>query len=740
MRDVSDDITDAWRNEAKIGDSAAVFRATVEKAHMSLYPYNTADDPGGDYGTERDRRGNFGTFLFSGANNPPPIRTIRNIVSYEATLGTDTDAEEATLVILNTDITPIGNETEDSEDFDDPGRFTFSRGNPHVEANRWDHGDTGWDEVLAPDRLVRVYAGYGVDDSISPALDPHLTIRGTWMIDTVQISTDGKITIKMRNLARLLLDHISFPPVIPWEDYPLTWSTIANVDVPGRAPTGGAFVRPHGLVASSNEAYVIHHPGDDPDWEPALDDSPRYVGKFGGVQGHNVGDPLNGDVTQYWLSTGQDDRRSFVWWEFDWQTNHNVSAIKLRTLSGPYKVFISVRASGEWQGKRKIPYTPSTGDIDNGARIRFVHQEIVNKGDLTEIVLPRVYHGDRIRLTFTRLRNLDGNYPWRAGLRDFQVYTGTGLGFDTTGTVTKPVGNYRDWTDVVKWVCAWAGFWRPDHPHNIIRWSGDTDESVHYDYVAPDPVLTKGKVWGNFQNTGTAGIADATPDNFDKQPLMDVVNYVRNIVGFFFRVDEVGMVAWRMPNLYAKGNYKTPNHLQPGRELTYVDEHLTIDETDVLVEYDTTLDSKNLRERIFVANSNGKVGTVIRGYYPYWTGLRRVAGWTDEHFKSNRECRVAADMVAAQQMFSWRTATVTMPAHPGIQPDDQIRIFERVSNETFYHYVLGIDESWDSSTGVWTMQLTTHWLGERPSDAWVVRVDQLDAATQAYLSHLGVVD
>jgi hypothetical protein len=259
-----------------------------------------------------------------------------------------------------------------------------------------------------------------------------------------------------------------------------------------------------------------------------------------------------------------------------------------------------------------------------------------------------------------------------------------------------------------------------------MNYGRDDSQDVTYAFAGQDPVLVKGRVWGSFEKTGTAGVADLTADQFDKQPLLDCIQVVRNIVGFNFFADECGGIVWRMPNLYESGNYITPSHLEPeGRKPTYYQNaHETIGETDSLFSYSTTLDSKNLRERIGVANSNGKVGAVIRGYTPYNTGLRRIALWTDEHFETNRECRVAADMISAQQMFSFRRSNVEIQANPAIQIDDQIRIYERTTNETFYHYVTGLSISYDASTAKGRYNLETHWLGERLEDAWVVRVDQ----------------
>lgn len=95
-----------------------------------------------------------------------------------------------------------------------------------------------------------------------------------------------------------------------------------------------------------------------------------------------------------------------------------------------------------------------------------------------------------------------------------------------------------------------------------------------------------------------------------------------------------------------------------------------------------------------------------------------------------------ADMIAAQQMFNYRRTRTTTPGYPKIQLDDQIRIYERLTNETYWHYVIGIDSNLDMETGVWTYDLTTHWLGADRKDAWLMDVFKLDGVTRNYLQVL----
>jgi hypothetical protein len=298
-------------------------------------------------------------------------------------------------------------------------------------------------------------------------------------------------------------------------------------------------------------------------------------------------------------------------------------------------------------------------------------------------------------------------------------------------------------TDIVKWACAWGGFWWPsgDTGDDFIQtgYTADAGTYQRLSFAARDPRLPKGRVWGDMMNSGVAGVVGGgtlTLDLFDKKPLMDMISYVRDILGFVFFIDETGGVVWRMPNWQQLGNYLSPGQLGV-RTRSRTGAVVQIDENETLISYSTTLSSENMRERIFVGNTNGNKGVVIKGFNPYHQGFRRVAGYTDMHFKTKEECRVMADMIAARQMFDYRRSRVTIKGYPAIQIDDQVRIFERVTNETYYHYVETVTSSLDMETGQWDYELETHWLGEHPSAAWVVRPDMLDTVTQAYL---GVID
>jgi hypothetical protein len=155
-----------------------------------------------------------------------------------------------------------------------------------------------------------------------------------------------------------------------------------------------------------------------------------------------------------------------------------------------------------------------------------------------------------------------------------------------------------------------------------------------------------------------------------------------------------------------------------------------------------TVSSRGLRERIFIANTTGKTGAVAPGYnplYPEVTGLRRVGGWTDQHFETKAECQKMADLITVRQVMSYRTDSVMIPGNPAIQIDDQAYIYERVTAESHLHYIKGITSEWDADTGKWTYQLDTCWLGSTPFTDWVFDPAALSAETQAYLNAIGKI-
>lgn len=757
MRPVTAKMTDAWKREDKTGEYRPHVRATIQRVQLQRFPYDTAKAQGGDWDHQRYRKGDFTSVLFGDDSRPLELHGIKSC-SWERSL--DQDVATCTIVMKNTVPVPIGQSDPDQpNDFDLPGHLTYNRGitygtqdappipgasgwhvDPNAAANNpWGYGGNGpWRNLIVPDRLVKTYEGYGADYDVYPAEDPNLEISGTWLIDKVTYNSEGDITIEMRDVGRMLLTHICFPPAVPYAEYPLVWSKIQTVQVPGRDAKGGQWRDLKGLASatSSNTAYVGQGLTDPP--------YPYYVSPRGHVNGHHPNHALDSENTnreKYWMSTGQTSRRSFVWWEMDFNSPQDLAGLKIDPVAGPYRIYVSVKTADGWMGRKRIPYEVTTEGIDNGAKIPFVQSVWADRWSAFDVIFKRKYRNvTKVRLTFTYLNdNRVGAYPWRAMLKDVKAYIGNydDLHFGK-GEVSKVVGNYRDYTQIVKWIAAWGGFYWPPERTGRNYWTTNETDRQYLPYEYHDPILNDGRVWGTFQRTGTTSEADLTVDLFDKKPFMDVINYVRDIVGFVFMIDEWGGVVWRMPNLYDAGNYLSPKptDLESRARRSRTQGYVTIDEKETLLGYSTTLNSENVRERIFIANTTGKIGVVVRGFNPTYEGFRRTAGWTDQHFKTKRETVVMADMIAAQQMFDYRRTTVSTPGYPAIQLDDQIRVFERLTNETYFHYVLGIKSDLNMDTGEWVYDLNTHWLGNDREDGWVIDVMKLDGVTRDYLQVL----
>lgn len=769
MRLVPTAMTEAWQAEDKTGPRRPVVRATISRFRLKRFPYDTAWAANGSdmlWESTKLREGTFTSALFGGDMD---VREIKNIQSCNWNRSTEQDVATCTLTLLNSELTPIGNNEriEFAQDFDMPGFFTYGRdGEQAIE--RWDFEETGWEDLFIPDRLVKTYEGYGSDDTKPPGLDDNLIPSGTWLIDTVAYSeTNGTIVLTMRDIGKLLLEQIVFPPVIPYGEYPLQWSKIRTEEVEGRAPFGGTWSRAildEGEPRSSNELYFsAGHTETDPGTG-----SP-YVEEDGVVLGHNPIDPVRNEEYEtveeapFWLSTGQENRWDRVWWEYDFHESRSVAALRLNVVGGPYRIYISLLGSdGQWRGRREISYEMSTKNVNIHADKPFVKTDIAIRGRTFDVVLKKVYHDiSRVRITFTRLWDSKDSedYPWRAGLRSVQIYRNTTGDPDGSemeigpGTRLDTLGNYVDYTDIVKWICCWGGFHWPGHgqpthsgevAEDYVRlgWVGPAGDMVNLKrYVTwenYDQRLPRGRAWGDFMETGTNGVAELTVDLFDKQPLMDVISYVRDVVGFLFFVDELGGAIWRMPNIIKQGNYLSPTELGANVR-SRTSQYVTIDEEETLLDYTMSVSSESNREVIFVANLTGNYGVAIEGYAPADARMRRTAGWTDGKFESKQETRIMADLIATQQMFNYRRGKVVTPGYPAIQIDDQVKIFARVTADAYFHYVLGIESNLDMQTGEWTYTLDTHWLGE-DQETWALDTTVLHNLTQTYLNQLGVED
>lgn len=687
-----------WLSGEYVGDARPMMRATIQKLSMLEVPV-------GDQV--------YAAAVFGQTDRPAELPNLKSV---EWSRSTSQDAATCTLVLYNTIPLPLGQVPERDEELDVPGFYTFNRGTTSWSTSRWGHTANGWRDRIVPDRIIRTYEGYGFDPDVSPEDDPDMYLSGVWKIDDVEYTHDGLITIKCRDLGSLLIEQIMFPPVVPFKHYPLRFSPYRTVNDPPTVVTTGSTI-----------------------WKrPSYDtDSNRpYVGN-GSVYGHHGTDAFDTSTSTYWMSIGnatpdQPYAYEFIQGKFAAGT---LSAVKFRVWGGPYRVYISVKTASGWKGTQTVPYDPNNpASAPNGADIPFLYSFKVTKEQDVSYKLPTAVAGaTHVRITFHNLYNSGiGQFPYRAGMRDVQVAIGTTTSTSIPQSHTE--GDYGDYTEIVKRLCCYGGLYWPIDPNLAFFTETDGDVTTLVP-ASSDPYIVTGRAWGDFENTGTFGPADLDETIWDKKPLMDGITYVKDIVGFIFFIDETGGAVFRSPNIWSVGNYIGDGGPNAGR----TSEVITIDERQTMIGLTASLSSRNIREKVFVANVNGRLGAVVKGHNPYPSNLRRVAGWTDQHFETQEECIVMADLITLRQLFTYRTDTVVIAGNPAIQIDDQVRLYERVTNEGYLQYVDGISSSWDLETGEWTYQLSTHWLGDAPFGSWVFDPANLDPATQQYLQTLGKI-
>ncbi len=263
-------------------------------------------------------------------------------------------------------------------------------------------------------------------------------------------------------------------------------------------------------------------------------------------------------------------------------------------------------------------------------------------------------------------------------------------------------GNYLDLADIIKDILLWAGFWLEGA----------------YDATTRLPV-----VYGNIETTGIY-VNDPIPiSTFDKLPLVNGLQKIREIVGYFSWVDEAGAYHWQSPNWYTRGNF-----LPDGVHTNTIP---VIREKRNLQSLGISAADKDQRSSITISSSQpfpdtggppipGTITTTAVPTPPAGDpigldalkGLVKPALWVNLNFISAPEQQQMAELIAQHLWWQQRLASVQIAANPCICLDDQVAILERQADEGYVHYVRAIDSSADLDSGKWTMTLTTNWLAE----------------------------
>ncbi len=274
-------------------------------------------------------------------------------------------------------------------------------------------------------------------------------------------------------------------------------------------------------------------------------------------------------------------------------------------------------------------------------------------------------------------------------------------------------GNYQDYSDIVKELCLWAGFWcQEDAPAG-----------------GQEPV-----VYGNIEATGIhAGTSCISEDLFDKRPVIEAINELKEIVGYIFRVDDQGAIRFESPNWWAAGNF-----YEDGAYTSFIPD---IDESLQLTDYSVSQADDSIRSEIIIGSqvpdptNQSTVNTrIVPRTSSILRGMVKPAIWTNEVFSNGDEQKIMAELIALHIWFQQRIGSVTCLANPNIQINDQVRISERNSGEAYIHYVRSISRSLNMDSGEYMMTLETHWLGD--GEEWVITRD--DLLNEQGLEQLGI--
>ena len=756
MQLIDEDKWDIWEAGDYTGSNAPVTRAIISKQVIqTVGQYDAANPTVGDQ---------FRTLLFEQDGAGSTYVEIPNLVSCTIDRRLDADAASMTLVMRNQtplDVNanldtqhgdPSAIETgagsviglaptrRELKDLGQPGYYTYQRGLTFDSQWKWGYAqDPTWVDMFIPNRVIRTFQGYGSDGSAQVWNDTKLDQTGTWLIDRVEYS-GGLITIQCRDLAKLLIEQRIYPPIVPLSRYPLEFCGDST-----KIETGTQTTIYDTFESVSGDLGVHQTVGWDSGNYP-------YFGYNGSVYGHRPSHAFDGDESTYWLSmrnNGPNELWSFEWIEADTK-GALINQVHMKVKWGGYKVWVCVNTTADdeggegWQGTNYVPYGYYTAPAaPNGSYKPYVKYTTVPQGDgWVTIDLPRTYAAKAVRVVFSNLQyyGVISGGDYRAAVYELEIRLYTPAG---TKTVTEEVeqevpvpGNIDDYTDIIKLLCAWSGFYWP---------SAGTADQLLLDWGA-----TQGRVWGDFFYSGAYPVEPACipPSYWDNKSVMDGINQIKEILGFIFYVDPTGGVIWRPPNIWRTGNHVWG--------VGYVGEDTVrdIDENRVLLDYGVTIDDQNLRSKIVVVSAQDP--TLHGSYTPGFASTQGVPTAIDDlallggqervmlvpnyPFISQEEVNKFGFLVSLWIHWSYRASKFRIPGVAALEPDDQIRIFERVTADTFIHYIQGYQSVMNMDSGTWYMDVDTHWLGNGPSEEWHVNMASMDPSLYAYLVAIGQID
>lgn len=433
MRDVPP-IWETWRSGAYVGDARPCTRVTVETSYL----LRTTEPVLGQW-TRGPAR------WFQRQNTDRQIETeIPNVLHVSINRALSSDAGSCDISIANIAMPDYGDAEIVRGQFGDTGYFTWDHGSAQDARSRWGHRTNPWSNVLVPNALLRTYTGFGGHDkSLAQAqIDGNLVLYGVWLVDDVQVSTDGTIQIRCRDMAKILIDQGLYPPLVPKALHPVRynrWRTEIFKIADPLPPTGSFCYQATYVASSTDVAYgetntqrTGHPPGE------AFDISTDPPNSGPGEIAHQ---------RTYWMSEPKAGAGDHVWIEFGVDAAHagSVNLIYYHAWGGNYTIQVSVWENGQWvapeaggQGGMTadgVPFVHVFSPVWEGGQPPGLHPNTYP--------LPRDYHGTKIRLTISNLiKAPEGGF--RAGARKIMAcfdqaaasyprYTFAGASMPSTG-------------------------------------------------------------------------------------------------------------------------------------------------------------------------------------------------------------------------------------------------------------------------------------------------------------------
>lgn len=364
---------------------------------------------------------------------------VPSVQSIEWNRSLDQDIATCTVKIFNSWHNLNSEAPELAGQLGKPGFFWPLRGQSDDSVATWNHSTSrgaytrdgtwdpsfSWNNVLIEDVLIKTFEGYGgrpttgnytsIDDNIS---DGNLVQTGVWIVDTVTGGSDGMLTLTCRDIGRILLDQMVFPPLVPGGVYPLEYY------LEGKSPFDsfwGPKVKSGILPASQGEVKA-----------DAYDSSADALSDTSVTSSYPVSASVDGNETTYALSNAwaEPDDSDYVW--FEYEIGQDINEISFTPWAGGYECYVCVRESGTWQGSAPVV---SGGGVNYIKKLNIpmyapdgseqpIRIQLKDVDDQTSAAAH--YTAQRVRLGFKHLYysgvpDASGN-QYRAGIREFYAY------------------------------------------------------------------------------------------------------------------------------------------------------------------------------------------------------------------------------------------------------------------------------------------------------------------------------